>query len=188
VTYSKWRNPPAVLEGGIVRAQVLNQALQTDLSLSVHRLAHKTADESVPSSTTLQDDDHLFFTVGVNELWFIHLHMFYVCATSSVGIKLGFSHPTDADARLQAYAMNENEIDFIIRNYTTDSPGFISSSNWRTQTANNALSVRGMLFTVSEGTFRVRWAQATSAANPVIVRANSSIQGVKVGPNPQVAT
>jgi len=34
----------------------------------------KTADESVTSSTTLQNDDHLFFSVGANEVWVFEIY------------------------------------------------------------------------------------------------------------------
>jgi len=59
---------------------------------------YKTANESVASSTTLQDDDHLFFAIGANETW-AFMMSFSCAANGSGGVKYAFTVPAGATAR-----------------------------------------------------------------------------------------
>lgn len=73
--------------------------------------AAKTADESVASSTTFQDDDHIKFWVGANESWAFNLVM-RGTANASGGIKLRFTVPSGATcnglAQITSYLTSTN--------------------------------------------------------------------------------
>src|SRR3990167_11402530 len=56
----------------------------------------KTADESVTSSTTLQDDDHLTFSIGASEEWVGSIFLSVGAALSTTGIKIAITVPTAA--------------------------------------------------------------------------------------------
>lgn len=56
---------------------------------SIH-LVVKSSDESVASSVTLQDDDHLFFPIGASETW---TFLFYVMGNSVDNLKLAINGP-----------------------------------------------------------------------------------------------
>ena len=58
-------------------------------------IVRKTANESVSSSTTLQDDDHLVFAIGASEIWSVTLHIFFLCDVSG-DIKFGLTVPSGA--------------------------------------------------------------------------------------------
>lgn len=72
------------------------------LSSTARSLAgkRKTADESVTSSTTLQDDDHLVFPIAASEEW--HFDMFLTTGLSldTCGIKLAITTPSGCVQRM----------------------------------------------------------------------------------------
>jgi predicted secreted protein len=58
----------------------------------------KTADESVTSSTTLQNDNHLFFAMAANEVWMVTGTYFLASASGTPGFKCGLAVPAGATA------------------------------------------------------------------------------------------
>ncbi len=54
----------------------------------------KTADETVNNSTTLQNDDDLFFAVAANEVWSWEAVLFCGSASTASDLKLTFTAPT----------------------------------------------------------------------------------------------
>lgn len=67
-------------------------------------IKRKTADESVTSSTTLQDDDHLTFSIAANEEWVVHylLSIPNACLLSTTGMKLAVTVPASATGLVTA--------------------------------------------------------------------------------------
>lgn len=53
----------------------------------------KTADETVNNSSTVQDDDHLSFAIGANEMWFFDLFLKVNSPSVNSDLKLAFSLP-----------------------------------------------------------------------------------------------
>ena len=58
------------------------------------RFIRKTADESVTSSTTLQDDDHLTFVIRPNEEWIADIIVQCGTALDITGLKKAMSVPS----------------------------------------------------------------------------------------------
>lgn len=61
---------------------------------SVALTAYKTADQSVASSTTLQDDNHLLIPVGAGEVWAFEATLFIDAGATGADIKVGISWPS----------------------------------------------------------------------------------------------
>jgi len=59
---------------------------------------HKSADETVNNTSTLQNDDHILFAVGANEKWAFELQLF-VIGNSTADFKMGWSVPSGATMR-----------------------------------------------------------------------------------------
>jgi len=76
-------------------AGIAHVALANPPSGSAATVVRKTADESVTSSTTLQDDDHLLFAVGANEIWSVTAYLRVDGATAG-DFKAAFSAPAAA--------------------------------------------------------------------------------------------
>jgi len=62
-------------------------------------VVRKTSNESVTSSTTLQDDDALVFAIGASENWAITFHVFFRSSTGG-DIKFGVTVPSGAAGSL----------------------------------------------------------------------------------------
>ena len=177
-----WQLPSPIVTGEYVKSATVAQALQTDLSQTVHKIALKTADQTVSASTTLVDDADLFFAHDVNELWFINLTIKHQTTTTSPGLKVQFRAAADAELYLQYWEFEDTAVTQY--NWQWNRLGNTSDvDNLYSTTTPRILQIRGMMYTLLAGTFQFRWAQVT-AANTTTVKAGSNIQGVRVGPNP----
>jgi hypothetical protein len=95
-----WTAPATWTVGELVLASKLNTHVRDNmLAVGPHLIVRKTADESVTSSTTLQNDDHLVFTGGVNEVWQVGLTILYE-GSATGDIKIAFTYPTGSGFKL----------------------------------------------------------------------------------------
>lgn len=139
--------------------------------------AYKTSDEQVISSTTNQDDDHLFAPVASNSIYRVFFHLVY-SAHSSADIRIGWVGPTGAVFRwgaLGQVASNTGlsgtafygsqdiaQADYEIGGAGAENTTFMGAWGF------------GMLRTSSTaGTFKLQWSQGTSNATGTIMRADS---------------
>lgn len=125
---------------------------------------YKTADESVTSSTTFQDDDHLFFTVAANGIYAFEAFLKFSNATASVHAKGLFVEP-------------DGTYDMMITYVNT---GGITPTKWDETTATSFLMqidsatpsvgiIRGVIIAGGAGgTFKLQWAQASANASPTV--------------------
>jgi hypothetical protein len=91
----------------------------------------KTADESVASSTTVQDDDHLFFPIGANEEWVAEFSIGALAVVAGVvtGVKIQVSAPSgsamETDLVMHATGSNLSPTTQTFMAHTSSfSPGF----------------------------------------------------------------
>ncbi len=127
---------------------------------------NKTADEIVNGSTALQDDNHLFFTVGANETW---SYRFVVQANSPVaaGIKFAVTAPSGATCQVafidQQTAASESGI------------GCGTASTTMTGTAGNEVyEIVGTIVNgANAGDVKLQWAQTNSVGSNTTVLAGS---------------
>ena len=133
----------------------------------------KTADESVTSSTTSQNDDHLFFTAANGVNYEIQMYVWYV---SPVGggtpdLKGDFGE----DSTLRGWMA-------VTTISTADTITNTGAGNNQTATFNAGTATTDRLFRAwgwhlgAGGTWRFRWSQVNSNANAVTVKAGSFLR------------
>jgi hypothetical protein len=137
----------------------------------------KLIDETVTSSTTLQDDDELFLSVAANCTYWMDVLFLYRAAATPL-IKIAFSGPTAATLAWTPWALHNSvtaatagTIETVIR----DISGEISLGVAGTGTTVTARPVGILTTSSTAGTFRVRWAQNVSNATGSVVKAGSSL-------------
>ena len=66
-------------------------------AVAVPTIVRKTADEDVKNSTTLQNDDHLFFAIAANEIWQFEAYIYFRNLVGETpNIQMAFTTPTGA--------------------------------------------------------------------------------------------
>jgi len=142
----------------------------------------KTADESVTSSTALQDDNHLAFAIGANEEWVADYDLYAENGLSVTGIKLAVTVP--AGATMFLFAMCSALIPAGNSNsQSTSSSG--AALNYTTAMMTNAspayfrMSIR-VVNGANAGSVTLQFAQSTSSATAVALMAGSSMKAQRV--------
>ena len=128
---------------------------------------YKTADETVNGSTTLQDDDHLFFTVNANEVWRIDYVLYGSNASLNPGFKANFSIPSGATwhaisrAFFSTDTTDGNETGSAPQDFSFAGGDFIETAitTWVRMFA--VLEVT-LINGANAGSFKLQWAQAAS--------------------------
>jgi hypothetical protein len=172
-----WTTPKTWSAGETLTAVNFNTHIRDNLNVVDHLLAFKSADETVSASTTLQDDDHLFFSVGANEVWAVRLGM-YMTASSTGHIKIGATFPAATTFSLgMPWSIDASSVEnrFLIMEATevSDTLFLASGLNFFEEAA-------GVVVTAgTSGTFRIQWAQS-SAAGTTTMKKGSYLIGQKL--------
>jgi hypothetical protein len=132
--------------------------------------AVKSADETVTSSTTLQNDDHLLVAVASNTTYLLEL-VFMFNANASGDLKTTFTVPSGTTGTLCA---------------TTDagsSAGISMTSTpvWDGTGADEQARLWGRVVTsATSGTIRLQWAQNASFGTGTIIRNGSFLRITRI--------
>jgi len=152
----------------------------TPATSTSHQVLRKTLDESVTSSTTLQNDDDFTFSIGANEVWVVQLYLF-TTGVDTGGLKHDWLFSAGG-----SYAFGN--ITWIQHN----AGGAISSSSGKetsvgvVQDASSSTVVKGAIVTAllkngsSAGTVTWRWAQHVSNGTATTIQADSAMIAHKV--------
>lgn len=131
----------------------------------------KGADQSLASSTTMQNDNALFAAVIANATYLFLCYLDYEGGTQgSSDLKWQWNVPAGGTLR---YAEIGNNLSGVVQ-----SPSLAGSTVWSAGTS-GAGSLRGVLMAGSlimsstAGNIQLQWAQNTSNATPTIVHAQS---------------
>jgi hypothetical protein len=136
----------------------------------------KTANESVTSSATLQDDDHLLLQVAANAAYLLELFLVYDGATTG-DIQIGFTFPAGATidwtpGGLTTGATQQSGSVKLAHVSTGAGEGVgavgTGAGNRVVARATGILQVAG-----TAGTLQLQWAQLASDATATTVLANS---------------
>jgi hypothetical protein len=130
--------------------------------------ARKTSDESLTSSTTLQNDDALFVSsMDAAGIYEVHLHALIKSNNATNGgMKTTFTLPTGADFTNAIFDLNN----------ASRSPASTGTINGiALTTTNGILTIDGLLVMdgTHTGTFQFQWAQNSSSANTSVVSSGS---------------
>jgi hypothetical protein len=172
-----WTTPKTWSVGETLTAANLNTHIRDNGVETWHRIARKTADESVTSSTALQTDDHLTFSVAANEVWALEW-MLLGTSNGAGDWQFAYSFPSGNAYTFGMLPDTSGVVDEIVLQHTaTDNTPF------STQGYGANRLIRFATYFVNGGTggtFALRWAQQVSngAANTLLT--NSILLGMKV--------
>ena len=134
------------------------------------RAAYKAANESVASSTTLQNDDNLKFSVAANDIWTFELFLI-VSGDAAGDIKIAFTAPTGA-------TINWGAIGQTIADAFSDAvvSGSGTTASFGVGAASRTILIRGtVVVSTTAGTIQLQWAQDTSSVTATVVATGSHI-------------
>lgn len=157
---------PDIEVGDYVTADLLTSMLSVQVT--------KQADESVASSTTMQDDNELVLPVEANATYQLSMWVPYSSTSGTPDILCDFTVPSGADLYRSVYGVTNataagvGDIEWSA-NATAGTDDRRASYN-----GTNTLLIFGRLNTsATAGNLQFRWAQAVSDAAAVTVKAGS---------------
>jgi hypothetical protein len=166
---------------GVESSEMNAEVRDRMMAIGPHLIARKTADESVTSSSILQDDNHLNLPVLANEVWQIEYNLLYA-APAAADLRIAFTFPSGG--RIDASVF-----------WFTAGTGVVNIARWSTATSPAAdqildaggasvrflAPIRGLYANGSTGgTLTLQWAQGTSDATATTLYANSTLYAVKL--------
>lgn len=137
---------------------------------------YKTADESVASSTTLQDDDHLFFTTVAAGIYAFEMLLWFTSASSNPDLKWQLIEPDGTFViGYQTYYLNSSQPGHANEGSSFDTEFFTAGE------VADLLWVRGIIEAGGAGgTFKLQWAQANSDATAMTIKKGSFLNYKKL--------
>lgn len=144
--------------------------------------AYKTGDESVTSSTTLQNDDLLVLPVVANARYIMDALFFYTGAGDGPtgGLKLGWTGPSGATMLWNNFGTNQNTGALVGYNVVAENIGGGRGvgTNGGTQMS---CAPKGTLVTgASSGNLQLQWAQGGSNATATVLKVGSFIRLTRI--------
>jgi len=133
----------------------------------------KTADEIVNNSTTLQNDNELFFAIGANEVWWFDLFL-HINSPTAADLKVAFVTPSGCSIWWEAASYWNNTSQNNLQ--TTASRPKYTTGNDRDGLHILALVING----ANAGNINFQWAQWAAMASDSKILANSCIIARKV--------
>lgn len=133
----------------------------------------KLADESVSSSTTLQNDDDLVFPIAANETWNFTGWLIVNSASGTPDLRLAFTVPAGATLRWSGFGDGNTGSDHevIVTSGFTD-VFQLTGGMWR-----DWVQVRGIVVNgANAGVVQMQWAQNVSNGSAVTIQAGSHLQ------------
>lgn len=141
----------------------------------------KTADESVTSSTTLQNDDHLTFAIAASEEWIAHGTMSIGAALGTTGIKLSVTVPASATLILTAAVAGDTADKSASGHITTSGTAMDVTAALMTGCVNAVVTFQlWVLNSTNAGNVTIQFAQSTSSGSALTVRKGSSLVANRV--------
>lgn len=138
----------------------------------------KSANEDIQNSSTLQDDDHLFFTGEANATYAIQIQLILRSLTgSNGGIKMSVNTPAGAAVEIGSMTVFMDPTTHVTAGYNTGIDAYVTG----TQSGSGGTSEGSAHITVqvimggTGGTIQFRFAQA-SADNAGAIRVNKGSQ------------
>jgi hypothetical protein len=125
----------------------------------------KTASETVTSSTTLQDDDHLTFAIAASEEWVAVAHISAGSALATTGVRVGFTAPSGATTLIGA-------------SFSGDTAGEAKATDG---VAGSVIAFQPAASLLGEIVIHIWVLNSTNAGNVTIQFAQNSASGTAVG-------
>lgn len=146
---------------------------------TTHTLVRKTADESVTSSTTLQNDDHLTFAIAANEVWAFQFFIRYSAVSGVPDFKATIAAPAGATGAWHVHGGYYSTADSVLVDVADF--GFGSTLGLGATTSVKWVVLAGIAVnSTTAGSVTLQWAQSTSSADALTVKTNSFLVAHKV--------
>jgi hypothetical protein len=165
--------------GELITPAIWNADFVANMNLlGPHLIARKTSDEPLASNTTLQDDDTLQLPVSANDVWLLKYNLkMTIPVTPSA--KMAFTFPAGGDVNICGTEYNAAGTLVKISFQGTTTP--TAPQDFLGSTANRHIVLEGLFVNAGTGgTLVLQWAQNTSNASSVIMKAQSTLWGVKL--------
>jgi len=169
-----WTTPRTWSDGELVTAAIMNQHVRDNLSVVPHLLVRKTSDETVASSTALQNDDVLVHAVSANTVWQYRWQLIHSSAGSG-DMKIAFTVPAGATLRHTTFWLNVSNTATICKWDTSGTAVTLRSASVAVMDIVGTVAIAG-----TAGNVQLQWCQSTSDVSGTIVAANSTLFGMQL--------
>lgn len=133
-------------------------------------LVEKDADETVNNSNSLQDDDHLKYTMAADTAYAIEMSIHYTSPTGGPDFRYAFTIPAGASMNLMGQGFTGATAVANCRIIVSGTACVLSGS----ATPDWTISVIGIVQTAgTPGDFQLQWAQNSATAVDTVVKKNS---------------
>lgn len=174
-----WTSPRTWVTSEVVTAATMNAHVRDNLN-ALNGFVRKTADESVTSSTALQNDNELLYSIADTGTYLFDLYVFATSAANAAGdINIGFSFPTGT----LHFASTGADTGIASGNTSTgqwaallSATSGVTTGGYGLSTSNLMIHVHGILIATATGTLQFMWAQNSSNANASTVKAGSHME------------
>lgn len=148
----------------------------------------KTADESLSSSTTLQDDNHLTFAVDASSTYAFRIRLIWYCPDTDGGVKVGFSVPSGASGGfIQTMDSGSPPLTGTGANvdgsssYSLEKAALSGTIFSKSYSGSRIFDLVGYINTSgTSGNLQMQWAQYASKASATYVYKGSYIEYIKI--------
>lgn len=144
--------------------------------LSEVAVARKSADQTVNNSSTLQNDDHLFFSVGANETWMVLVVLDFV-TDATADFRSNFSVPSGASGRQSV--MGRDTVSNLQMSESAI-PGNLAYAGSAGPTRGTFMLQALIRTAGTAGTVTFQWAQGAATVVDTVAKQESSLVGFKV--------
>lgn len=169
------RDSTDTLTNKTLTSPVINSA--TGIGQTVSK--RKTADESVTSSATLQDDDHLTFSIAASEEYTGVIHIDAGANLTVTGFKVAITVPASATLEVIASYIGTTANETLAGRTTTSGSAALSTTP--TGSANAHITIAfWVLNSTNAGSVTLQWAQAASSGSALTFRKGSSLTAVRI--------
>lgn len=139
----------------------------------------KAADESVTSSTTLQDDNHLILALAANATYIVEGGLFYDGQFNAGNLKMTWSLPASSTLYWSANGPATGGTAAYASNAVTS--GNITVGTYGTGGSKTTCQINANISTAgTAGNMTLRWAQDASNATPTTIYAKSWLRAIRI--------
>ena len=173
--------PRTWTDGELVTKAIMDPHVRDNfLAMYPHLIVRKTSDETVTSSTVLQDDNQLILPLLANEIWKFEFNLIY-SADAAGDIQISFTFPAAGRIDASVFWNTSGSAADIIKWSGTTTPATAQNLQGLGSTIRLSLPIQG-IFTNSStaGNLTLQWAQTASSATATTVYTNSTLWAVKL--------
>ena len=171
----------------MANAVLMNQYARDNLLASVHRLKRKQVDESINNSTTLQNDDELFWPLGASETWYFRVFISILQTETGPGAKIAFTIPSGTVMAMNSPVNDDAGFVYQRGRWETSGNAVIAYSNATDGDVRyneaTSIDIDGIVTSsTTTGNLQLQWAQSASVASNVmtVLADHSQIWGMKL--------